>query len=128
ARARARSRPAAALALVLAPAASLAACGGKDASATDPSQVDVPAADVPELEIRSSGVDRFTTCPPPGDLGQHWIPPLPAWTPPPRAADARALAPPDPSLIARSAERTTTELAVEATYRDFRSCYRRGLV
>ena len=26
------------------------------------------------------GVDRFTVCPPPGELGQPWIPPLPAWT------------------------------------------------
>ena len=34
----------------------------------------------------------------------------------------------DEDFIARTADRTPTELAVEATHRDFRSCYRRGLV
>jgi hypothetical protein len=107
----------------------LSSCGPKDASnASDPSRIDPPStADVPELEIRSSGIDRFTTCPPPGDLGQHWIPPLPPWTPPP-SADVGPPMPIDRDYIARTADRTPTELAIEATHRDFRSCYRRGLV
>ncbi len=106
----------------------LSSCGAKDGQPTnDPSRIDPVAADVPELEIRSNGVDRFTTCPPPGDLGQHWIPPLPAWTPPPASAHAGAL-PVDQDFIARTADRTPTELAVEATHRDFRSCYRQALV
>jgi|GEM_PF-1304803 len=104
-------------------------CGSKEALPTnDPSRIDPPAADVPELEIRSNGIDRFTVCPPPGDLGQHWIPPLPAWTAPPAAADAGPALPMDEDFIARTADRTPTELAVAATHRDFRSCYRRGLV
>lgn len=104
------------------------ACGGsKEAPTNDPSRVDIPAADVPELEIRSHGIDRFTTCPPPGDLGQHWIPPLPPWTPPAITADAGAPIV-DQDFIARTADRTLTEIAVEATHREFRSCYRRGLV
>ena len=104
-------------------------CGSKDpAPVNDPSRIDPPSADVPELEIRSNGIDRFTTCPPPGDLGQHWIPPLPAWTPPPPSADAGAPTAVDEDFIARTADRTPTELAVEATHRDFRSCYRQGLV
>ncbi len=110
-------------------ALALSSCGSKGAApAHDPSRIDPPSADVPELEIRSSGIDRFTTCPPPGDLGQHWIPPLPAWTPPPAAADAGPPLPIDEDFIARTADRTPTELAVEATHRDFRSCYRQGLV
>jgi hypothetical protein len=103
-------------------------CGKDGPPTNDPSRIDPPAADVPELEIRGSGVDRFTTCPPPGDLGQHWIPPLPAWTPPPRAADAGPPIPIDQDFIARTQDRTLTEIAVEATHRDFRSCYRQGLV
>ncbi len=102
-------------------------CGGDGRpSAIEPSSSVAPAADVPELEIRSSGVDRFTVCPPPGDLGQHWIPPAHPWTPP--AADAGPPLPVDEDFIARTADRTPTELAIEATYRDFRSCYRRALV
>jgi hypothetical protein len=108
-------------------------CGGGDKEpVVDPRRA--PAADVPELEIRSTGIDRFTTCPPPGDLGQHWIPPLPAWAPPPRARAADAGAPLGPvdqdmiDMIARTVDRTPTELAIEATHKDFRSCYRKALV
>ncbi|HVH42449.1 MAG TPA: AgmX/PglI C-terminal domain-containing protein [Labilithrix sp.] len=105
----------------------VASCGSNELPANEPSRIERPAADIPELELRSNGVDRFTTCPPPGDLGQHWIPPLPPWTPPKVTADAGAL-PVDQDFIARTADRTPTELAVEATHRDFRSCYRQGLV
>lgn len=94
----------------------------------DPSRIVPPAADIPELEIRSSGVDRFTTCPPPGDLGQHWIPTLPAWSPPTPPADAGPPLPIDQDFISQTMHRTPTELAVEATHREFRSCYRKGLV
>ena len=110
-------------------ALAIASCGSNEGlPANDPSRIDPPAADVPELEIRSNGIDRFTVCPPPGDLGQHWIPPLPAWSPPPAEADAGPALPIDQDFIARTTDRTPTELAVEATHRDFRSCYRRGLV
>ena len=81
----------------------------------------------PELEIRSDGVDRFTTCPPPGELGQHWIPNVPAWTPPRGGADAGPV-PDDVTPIARTSDRTATEIANEQTHHDFRSCYRQGLV
>ena len=59
-------------------------CGGNGAPAEEPREPVPLAADVPELEIRggADGVDRFTTCPPPGELGQHWIPTIPPWTPP----------------------------------------------
>jgi hypothetical protein len=108
---------------------SVAACGDRESAAgpRDPSGQEPPAADLPELELRSSGVDRFTVCPPPGDLGQHWIPALPPWTPPPAAADAGAPTI-DQDYVARTKDRTLTEIAVDATHRDFRSCYRQGLV
>lgn len=111
-------------------------CGNKEAEPSDPSRLkSAPAADVPELEIRASGVDRFTTCPPPGDLGQHWIPPIPSWSPPAGAVaaargDAGVSVPGyiDSDFIARTKDRTLTEIAVDQTHRDFRSCYRQGLV
>jgi hypothetical protein len=105
-----------------------AACAACKSSEPAPVGATLPrpvAADVPELEIRSSGIDRFTVCPPPGDLGQQWIPPVPAWTPPPAPPGS---SPPDETLIRQTAGRSLTEIAVEATHRDFRSCYRRGLV
>jgi hypothetical protein len=85
------------------------------------------SADLAELEIRASGVDRFTSCPPPGELGQHWVPPPFPFTPPPVASNA----PPQPidsSFITRTNDRSLNELAIEATHRDFRACYRKGLV
>ncbi len=103
------------------------ACGGDDAGSRPPS---VPlrtiAADVGELEIQAAGSDRFTTCPPPGELGQPWMPAPTPWTPAP--ATARGPLPPGESVIDRTAERTPTELAIEASRRDLRSCYRHGLV
>jgi len=109
--------------------AAMTSCGSKEkeAPANDPSHRTPPAADVAELEIRTSGVDRFSTCPPPGELGQHWIPAPFPWTAPP-ATDAGADNPLDEAFIARTKDRTLTEIAVEATHRDFRSCYRKGLV
>jgi hypothetical protein len=107
----------------------MTSCGSKDKEIppNDPSHRTPPAADVAELEIRTVGVDRFSTCPPPGDLGQHWIPQPFPWTPPANS-DAGSEPMPDESFIARTKDRTLTEIAVEATHRDFRSCYRRGLV
>jgi hypothetical protein len=114
--------------LLFASASVLSSCGANEPRPVDePSLRPPPAADIPELEIRGSGVDRFTVCPPPGELGQHWIPPLAPWSPP-AVTDAGAPGTIDQDFIARTADRTPTELAVEATHRDFRSCYRQGLV
>lgn len=101
----------------------------------DPSKARTPVAEVAELEIRATGVDRFTICPPIGELGQPWFPQPTAWSPPaaPPAAPAAPAAsapaePVDQDFVARTPDRTPTELAVEATRREFRACYRRGLV
>lgn len=93
----------------------------------DPSKARMPVADVAELEIRAVGVDRFAMCPPPGELGQPWFPQPPPWSPP-AGADAGPPEPMDEDFITRTKDRTPTELAVDATHREFRSCYRRGLV
>ncbi len=106
----------------------LVACGATkdDKPVSEPSQRTPPSAEVAELEIRGSGVDRFATCPPPGELGQQWLPPIAPWSAPP-VADAGAPAV-DQDYVARTEGRTPTEMAVEATRREFRSCYRRSLI
>ncbi len=107
----------------------IVACGGAGEGMVpiDPSKRQTPTAEISELEIRAEGVDRFVTCPPPGELGQPWFPAAPGWTPPPAAATAPAQ-PIDEDYISKARGRSTTELAVDATHRDFRACYRRGLV
>ena len=93
----------------------------------DPSKRQAPVAEIGELEIRAVGVDRFALCPPPGQLGQPWFPQPGPWTPP-AVVDAGALEAVDQDFITRTKNYTATEQAIEATHRDFRSCYRRGLV
>jgi hypothetical protein len=120
---------AATLALVVA----LASCGTPDKpadTAIDGARRPL-SADLAELEIRAHGVDRFTTCPPPGDLGHYWVPPPFAWQPPPPKPRDPSLPPLpiDSNYITRTADgETLTERAIEVTHRDFRSCYRKGLV
>lgn len=106
----------------------VAGCGGEEKPPVEPPHRTPPAAEVSELEIRGGGanVDRFTLCPPPGELGQQWFPPPPEWTPPPSSGNAGATVV-DQDFIARNAGRSATELAAEATHRDFRSCHRRTL-
>lgn len=139
----ASSRLGSVLALASTLTALLGACGGSEPGTlpVDPSVRRPPTADVSELEIRGSGLDRFNRCAPPGALGQHWIPPLPSWSapptsaasstpppPPPRTDDEAARLPADPSHVARTNDRTAAEQAIEATHRDFRSCFRKSLV
>lgn len=105
------------------------ACGSKDERpAVEPPHRTPPAAEISELEIRGAGVDRFAACPPPGDLGQQWIPPAPPWTPPVQAAAAGGPVAVDRDFVGAMEGRTPTELAVQATHREFRSCHRRQLV
>jgi len=77
--------------------------------------------------VNGDGIDRFASCPPPGEIGQDWYPPVPDWTPPPDAKrDDNGGTP-----LTKSTEmlgRTPTERAVEDTRSAFRSCYHRGLV
>lgn len=89
------------------------------------------SVEVAELEINASGVDRFLNCPPPGELGQAWIPPIPPWSPPASAREADpgesedggAPASPD---VAESEPPASRAFAL--THEPFRLCYHRGLV
>jgi hypothetical protein len=81
--------------------------------------------EVADFEVNGDGIDRFSSCPPPGDLGQEWYPDVGDWTVPPNAPK------PDGTTQPASTEqlgRTPTERAIEDTRAQFRSCYHRGLV
>lgn len=84
------------------------------------------SVEVAQLEIDSSGVDRFATCPPPGELGQAWIPKIPAWSPSSSTAGAPVgeEAPAGPTT---AAEETPGARAFALTHEPFRRCYARGL-
>ena len=105
-----------------------------------------PAATAVELkafEVRDDEVDRFEHCPPAGEIGQDWVPPLPEWHPPaasspaavhesavdPASGDPAAPAPSDavdesaPAPIA-----VLTDEAANQTRAGFRRCYHYGLL
>lgn len=106
-----------------------ASCGGQSATESGAAAPEeLLSADLPELEIRNGGVDRFTTCPPPGELGQHWIPAIPAWTAPPNASADAGAPIADPTFVASTRDYTPTEMASEATHHEFRQCYLKGLI
>jgi hypothetical protein len=46
--------------------------------------------EVAEFDVTENGIDRFLYCPPPGELGQDWIPPLPTWSSPPSTEGTEA--------------------------------------
>lgn len=119
----ARTKPAA---FALGCAASLVACGGAGSAPATPERLLEPAADIAELEIRADWSDRFVACPPPGELGQNWVPKPFPWTPPPATEQKPVVV--DEDLISRSEGRTPTEQASLATHREFRQCFRQSLV
>jgi hypothetical protein len=114
--------------LVTAWAIAALACGASD---VHPADVDTQAAqktnvEVAELEINGSGIDRFASCPPPGELGQDWLPPIPAWHAPPAppADPGTPPVPDDPAMHGSS----PTERAVTDTHDAFRSCWHKSLI
>ncbi len=115
-------------------AALVAACGGSEAqtNGTHVGGQDRPritSVEIAELEISGvpTGVDRFTSCPPAGELGQDWIPKLSPWSPPAKNDAAATREPPGlPAPVADG--RTATEKAIFDTFPDFRRCYQKGLI
>lgn len=104
----------------------LASCG----TSSHPAVPDGPrgtSIEVADLEVNGDGIDRFSSCPPPGDIGQEWYPTLPDWTPSSSAAQADDGGAPLPASTEQLG-RTPTERAIEDTRAAFRSCYHRGLV
>jgi hypothetical protein len=110
----------------------IASCGEQTGTIPDPGAIALDAknsatsVEVSELDISQDEVDRFVNCPPPGELGQDWIPPLPPWTPPAGAGliDATPL----PPELATMHGSTPTERAIADTRESFSACYNQGLV
>jgi len=103
----------------------LASCGGSQppVAPVGPRGTSIEIAD---FEVNADGIDRFASCPPPGEIGQDWYPPIPDWTPPADAPKVDNGGTPVTSSDALG--RTPTERAIEDTRAQFRSCYNRGLV
>jgi hypothetical protein len=106
-------------------------CGGATTPTPPPAGPVEPRStgtsiEVSEFDITWNGIDRFVNCPPPGELGQDWIPPLPPWTAPPATGpiDLSTL-PPDVVTMHGS---TPTERAIADTRDHFRACYNHGLI
>jgi hypothetical protein len=104
------SRFAVFFAVVLA-AGSAVSCGGGPTSVAD--TTNVTSVELGELEINADKIDRFTTCPPVGALGEPWIP---------------AIKEDDGSNAVAWREPGVTDHAIQETLVPFRSCYRRGLI
>ena len=119
-------------------ALALVACGGASSDAVAPEGARGTSVELAELEIHDNGNDRFVSCPPAGDLGQAWIPPIPAWNRDPKGGAASGLASPtamspssrsvDATGPAARADQTMTERAAAETHGPFRSCYLHGLL
>ncbi len=108
-----------------------AACGSSEAHPVTPEGQLPPEphgtnVEVAELEVSYSGIDRFTSCPPPGELGQDWIPPLPPWTPPSTSGSKETAAPTPEDASLRG--KRPTDIAIEETRVPFRTCWHRSLV
>ena len=117
----------------------LAACAGSSTApmTTEDGRPRFDLAELTAFEIRHDNIDRFEHCPPSGDIGQEWLPPLTDWKP-----AAVALQPESPQATqgdgSASADPAATEVrpanlrelesdAERSTHLAFRRCYHDGL-
>jgi hypothetical protein len=102
----------------------------------------VTAVQLTAFEVRDDNLDRFEHCPPPGEIGQDWVPKIPEWHPPaasasaavpesavdasgggPAAAPSDGVETPAPASLA-----TLIDEATNQTRAPFRTCYHHGLL
>jgi hypothetical protein len=122
----------------------LSSCGSAPPRGPVDKSTKITAVSLAAFEVRDDLVDRFEHCPPAGEIGQDWLPPIPEWHPP--SASNSAAVPEsavDPNAPARTpspsgdefsapmnpaslAELTTD--AVTMTHASFRRCYHQGLL
>jgi hypothetical protein len=112
----------------------LGGCASKPPAPTNTIDEHRPAVtdiEIAEYEVSSYGADRFTSCPPPGELGQAWIPPVPAWTPTAAASSSVSFkieAPQAGEEVPRTNGPPHVESVQEVAHVAFRHCYHRGLL
>ena len=128
--------------VALALLAGLAACASQKPSVPADMRGRVTTVELSAFEIRSDDIDRFEHCPPPGEIGQEWVPAIPEWHPPAVSSSdivseraVTAAMPPDGrgarplskrSPLTRPLLLRLIEEASKATQAPFRSCYHRG--
>jgi hypothetical protein len=119
------------LSVVLGSSVAIASSCGAPSTEGEPAVFNEPknngtSIEVSEFDINANGIDRFVNCPPPGELGQDWIPPLPPWSAPPLTGpiDPSQLPPDDVTMHGN----TPTERAIADTRDHFRACYNHGLI
>ena len=65
-----------------------AACGSEPPKGPVDRRGSVTVVALASFEVRDDQVDRFEHCPPAGEIGQDWLPPIPEWHPPAASASA----------------------------------------
>ncbi len=119
----------------------LSACGSPPPRAPVDKSGKVTSVELSAFELRDDQVDRFEHCPPAGDIGQDWIPPIPDWHPPavstsaavpesavgvePSGAQPAGEGAPAQPLASQA---TLTADAVNGTHNPLRRCYHQGLL
>jgi len=103
----------------------------------------VTTVELAAFEVRDDLIDRFEHCPPAGEIGQDWLPPVPDWHPPAASTSAAvpesAVEASDPNatpqgsddVIAPLAPASQAQLAETAGTQSrtaLRHCYNRGLI
>lgn len=103
----------------------------------------VTTVELAAFEVRDDQVDRFEHCPPAGEIGQDWLPPIPDWHPPSAttsaavpesavgASDTDSAQPATDDLTAPlppASQAQLTEQAVTQSHAALRHCYNRGLL
>jgi hypothetical protein len=120
-----------------------AACGSEPPKAPPDRRDERTVAILASFEVRDDGVDRFEHCPPAGEIGSDWLPPIPEWHPPASSASAAvpgsAVDETDTSASSTPADDTAhpdapvgqaelTDEAATKTRAGFRHCYHTGLL
>lgn len=120
-----------------------AACASAPPKAPVDKRGRITTVELAAFEVRDDQIDRFEHCPPAGEIGQDWLPPLPEWHPP--AASASAAVPEsavdasDPNATQQAADDQVvapmpasqaqlTEQAGTQSRAALRHCYNRGLI
>jgi hypothetical protein len=117
----------------------LGACGSAPPPTPVNRTVNITAVELHAFELRDDQVDRFEHCPPAGDIGQDWMPPIPEWHPPSAAADAAVPesavgstsvsgdATATPTALPPAGRAALTTQAETAARTPFKRCYHQGL-
>jgi hypothetical protein len=123
---------------------SLAACAATEPPPAPLDRAPATGVELATLEIRHDLVDRFEHCPPPGEIGQEWLPAIPDWHAPATLPSGQISEKSDGEGVTNAmaqadqidadgarpgaSQQELTDEAVAATRVAFRRCYHKGLL